>query len=211
MESWLPAVGSRLAVTGKDRATLDRGFWLSRFAGAVLHRTVDRFGVAQHPGLREVRHSFVSVEDVAKVVFRLAGSTQRLPEEFQVGGQPRSWAEVIDEHSAALGRPLRTLRVPVGPFRAVAALLRPFSPTAANLLRVQGLVGTKSTIVDPSAAEVLLGRQLLPVSAISLKPCVVLPTRNKLALRRDRKSADPRVLDLTEHPLPWTVGPAPGH
>lgn len=166
MESWLPAIGSRLAVTGAERSTLDRGFWLSRLARTILHRTADRFGIAQHPGLRSgTRHSFVTVRDVAEAVMRLVLTEDPVPGEVALGGPDAlAWSEVVRAHEMALARRWRTLRIPGTPLRLISALLRPFSPTAANLLQVNALVGRRSTATDCSTLQQLLGHPATPVS-----------------------------------------------
>ncbi len=167
MQSWLPAVGSRLAVSGASRATLDRGFWLSRFAGAVLHRSIDRWGIAQVPGRRDVRHSFVDVDDVAAIVTNIALAAGSVPGEVELGGPAAlTWREVAELHGRALERQIRCVRIPSGPFAVLSRALRPISPTAGHLLAVQALVGRRSTSIDSAAAEAYLGRPPTSVSSL---------------------------------------------
>ena len=65
MESWLAALGSRLPLRGGRQSTLDRGFWMARFAGATTQQSIDRLGIALLPGRGEPRHAFIAVQDVA--------------------------------------------------------------------------------------------------------------------------------------------------
>jgi len=165
METWLPAVGSRLAVGGGRRATLDRGFWLTRLSGAVLHQSIDRFGVAQVPGRAGVRHSFVCIDDVASAVTRLALSDSPVAAEVMIGGPAAlSWDEVASAHAAALGRRIRSIRVPSAPFRLLSRIMRRVSPAASHLLAAQSLVGRQSTEIASSETEQLLGRPPTSVS-----------------------------------------------
>lgn len=162
MQSWLPAVGSRLALEGAERSTLDRGFWLTRLVGATLHRSVDRFGVALVPGRGSVRHSFVDLGDVAGVV----AAAVDLPGddlEIEVGGpEAITWQEVAAAHAAVLGLPVRVVRTPTAPMGVAARALRPLSPTAANLLATQHVLARVGTACSPETTAALLGRP--PVS-----------------------------------------------
>jgi uncharacterized protein YbjT (DUF2867 family) len=162
MQSWLPAVGSRLALEGAQGPTLDRGFWLTRVVGATTHRSLDRLGVALLPGRGTARHSFVDLEDVAGVV----AAAVDLPgpdREIEVGGpEAITWREVAAAHAAVLGLTDRAVRTPTAPMAVAARVLRPFSPAAANLLAVQHLVARVSTPCSPETTTALLGRP--PVS-----------------------------------------------
>lgn len=162
MQSWLPAVGSRLALEGAVRPTLDRGFWLTRLVGATLHRTLDRWGVALVPGAGSTRHSFVDLDDVAGVV---AAATARGGghDEIDVGGPDAlSWKDVARIHADVLGVPARTLRTPTAPMRLLAHAVRPFSPAGANLLAAQDVLARFGSVCSPDATAELLGRA--PVS-----------------------------------------------
>ena len=158
MQSWLPAVGSRLALAGAEHATLERGFWLARFVGATTHRSLDRFSVALVPGDGRARHSFVGVGEVAEAVaasIDLAGRH----DELDVGGpEALSWREVASIHAEVLGKRAVMMRTPTSPLRLGSWLLRPLSPAAASLLAVQRVVARVSTGCSPDTTMSLLGR-----------------------------------------------------
>ena len=157
MQSWLPAVGSRLALEGAEQPTLDRGFWLTRIVGATLHRSLDRFGFAVVPGDGSARHSFVDLGDVAEAV----AATVDIPEvghDLEIGGAAMSWRDVAAAHAEVLGVPLKVLRVPTTPMRLAGRAFAPFSPAGANLLVVQDLVARVSTECSADTATGLIGR-----------------------------------------------------
>lgn len=157
MQSWLPAVGSRLALEGAERPTLDRGFWLTRLVGATMHRSLDRFGLAVVPGDGSTRHSFVDLDDVGEAV----AATLDLAEgshELEIGGRAMSWRDVAAVHAHVLGLPLRVLRAPTGPMRLGGRAMRPFSPAGANLLIAQDLLARVNTTCPTDTATRLLGR-----------------------------------------------------
>lgn len=163
MQTWLPAVGSRLAVRGDENATLNRGYWLARAVGATTQRSLDRFGVASVPADGSARHSFIDVADLAEVI-AAAVRVPDLPEELEVGGpEAPSWHEVAEIHGRVLGKPIRKLRQPAAPFRVLSKAARPVSPAAAHLLAVQHLVSVLDSVIPPENAERLVGRRLRSV------------------------------------------------
>jgi uncharacterized protein YbjT (DUF2867 family) len=81
MKSWLPALGSRLPLRGRQQATLERGFWLTRLTGATTQRCLDRFGIALPPGKGNARHAFIDVDDVASALAAAALDQGELGEE----------------------------------------------------------------------------------------------------------------------------------
>ncbi len=171
MESWLPAVGSRLALRGSEQATLDRGFWLARLVGATMQRTLDRFGVALLPGDGRAGHAFVAVGDVAGVLAAAAGTPDDLPAEILVGGpETLSWRDVAALHGAVLKRRVRPLRLPVAPLRWASALARRGSPVAANLLATQALLAGVQEHYPAADAQRFLGRPPISVEEF-LRTC----------------------------------------
>jgi NADH dehydrogenase len=166
MESWLPAVGSRLAIRGAEQATLDRGFWLTRAVGATTQQSIDRFGIAMLPGNGRARHSFMAVEDVAGAIAAIAQVNRATPEEVLLGGpEALSWREVVDVYAKVLGRKIHSVRQPVAPFRVLSKLARGRSDAAAHLLAVQSLVSTQDSICPAETATQLLGRPPVSVEA----------------------------------------------
>lgn len=150
MQSWLPAVGSRLAVRGEPNVAIDRGYWLARMVGATTQRSLDRFGIGIIPGRRDVRHSFIHVADLATFLSQSACADD-LPDDVEIGGpEALTWPEVVDAHARAQERKVRRVRQPAAPFWALSRLARPVSPTAAHLLAAQHLVGTVSTVCPPA-------------------------------------------------------------
>lgn len=164
MQSWLPAVGSRLAVRGAEHATIDRGFWLTRMVGATTQRSIDRWGVAVVPGDGSARHSFIDVADLAEAI-AAATRVEDLPDEVLLGGpEALSWDEVVDAHAQVLGRRLRRIHQPAAPFAVAARVARRRSPAAAHLLAVQALVSTVDSVCPPQNLERLLGRPATSVA-----------------------------------------------
>src|SRR5262249_15444499 len=97
MELWLPWLGSRLPLRGGQQATLERGFWLTRLAGATAQRSLDRFHVASLPGKGTARHAFIAVDDVAQALVTAATDADATADELRLGGpEVLSWREVAE-------------------------------------------------------------------------------------------------------------------
>ena len=170
MELWLPWLGSRLPLRGGEQSTLERGFWLTRLAGATAQRTLDRFGLALVPGKGTARHSFIALDDVADVLIAAATGTDVVSEELRLGGpEALSWRDVAELYGRVLGIRIRTIRQPTAPFRAVASATRRVSPATSQILASQTLVATIDTAYPPDDARRLLGREPTSVEAFLRK------------------------------------------
>lgn len=162
MDTWLPALGSRLPLRGAEQATVDRGFWLTRLTGQA-QGSIERFGIAVVPGSGNARHSFIAAEDVAETLAAAAISEDVLGEELQLGGpEALSWREVVALFERLLGRRVRMVRQPAVLLRALSLALRRASPAASHLLVAQYLIATRDSVYPSDDVRRLLGRD--PVS-----------------------------------------------
>lgn len=146
MDDWLALIGSSIPLRGAEAATLRRPFWFSRmFLAAVGHLIEDR-GVAIVPGTGAARHAFVALEDVAAFLVGAIDHPTTRDTSIEVGGpEILSWDQAVGIFARVLGRPIRTVHVPAGVFRAQQRLLAPWSPQAANLMGMNWLVATEET------------------------------------------------------------------
>jgi uncharacterized protein YbjT (DUF2867 family) len=177
MDDWFALMGSSIALRGAEAHTLRRPFWFSKAFLRLVSGSIERRGLALVPGKGTARHAFVALGDVAaflaKAVDRDEGSAI-----YDIGGpQVLSWNEVVGIFEGVLGRRIRTIHTPAGFYRAVAALLDPFSPAAANLMAMSSLVAVADSpfsmaetarlfgITVRSAEEFLRERLALPDDA----------------------------------------------
>jgi NADH dehydrogenase len=160
MELWLPWLGSRLPLRGVQQATIERGFWLARLAGATAQQSLDRFGIALLPGKGTARHAFIAVDDVAEALVAAATGGDEISQELRLGGpEALSWREVAEVYGRVLSIRVRTIRQPIAPFRALATGARAVSPAASQNLAAQTLLATIDTAYPPDDARRLLGRE----------------------------------------------------
>jgi uncharacterized protein YbjT (DUF2867 family) len=163
MDTWLPALGSRLPLRGAEQATVDRGFWLTRLT-AHAQGSIDRFGIAVVPGSGRARHAFIAAEDVAESLAAAATSETSPGPELLLGGpEALSWREAAAVFERVLGRRVRIVREPAALLRVLSLGLRRASPAAAHLLIAQYLIATRDSGYPPDDARRLLGRDPLSV------------------------------------------------
>jgi uncharacterized protein YbjT (DUF2867 family) len=156
MESWLAFAGSDLPTRGEANATVQRGFWFLRAFRRATHRTIDRHGVMLVNGGPERRLSFISAEDVARLL--IAATTHDLARDadLTVGGpEALSWREVADLYAQVLGREVTVRTTPVAPLKVLSKLLAPFSPAASNLLALNVAAAAADMVPPPDVAEAL--------------------------------------------------------
>ena len=166
MDTWLAQLGSRLPLRGGEQATVERGFWLTRLAGATVQTSIDRFGVAIVPGNGRTRHAFIGTDDVAESLAAVATTRHEFGDELLLGGpEALTWRDVVEIFERVLGRRLRTVRQPSAPLRALALLTRRASPAASHLLIAQYLLATVDSAYPPDGARRLLGRDPVSVEA----------------------------------------------
>lgn len=163
MDTWLPALGSRLPVRGTKQPTVERGFWLTRLTGA--QRSIDRFGVAVVPGRGRARQSFVAASDVAEALAAIALDPAERDEVVLGGPEALTWLDVAQVYERVLDRRIRVVHQPVAPLRLASLGLRRISPAASHLLAAQHMIATIDSVYPPDDARRLLGREPTSVEA----------------------------------------------
>jgi len=105
--------------------------------------TATVFGRGQNPV------NFVSVRDVARFI-ELAVADRRLRGQvLEVGGPENlTLSEMVEVIAASSGRPPNTRHIPLAGLRVGAALLRPFRPDIAGLLRASAHMDTADMSFD---------------------------------------------------------------
>jgi uncharacterized protein YbjT (DUF2867 family) len=92
----------------------------------------------------------VALSDVADLILRVLGAPDARNATFDVGGpEALSWRDVARCYARVLGRDVRLRALaPPAALRAAAALVRPFSPAAANQLGILWALASNSTALD---------------------------------------------------------------
>jgi uncharacterized protein YbjT (DUF2867 family) len=166
METWLPWLGSRVPLRGRDHPTLERGFWLAQLAGRALHHSVDRFGIALLFGDGSARHAFIASDDVAEALAAAALNRDQNAGEKQLGGpEILTWRDAADAFGRAFAMRVRSLRQGTAVPRLLASVTRRISPATAQIFASQAIVATVDSPYPADTTRQLLGRDPISVEA----------------------------------------------
>jgi uncharacterized protein YbjT (DUF2867 family) len=175
MESWLALPGSSIPLRGEQNATLARDFWFTNVFRRVTGRTIEDRGVMMVNGGPDLRQSFISVRDVARILIAATTHERARDAIIEVGGpEALSWREVAELYGQLLDRDVRIRTSPAAPLKVMARLMAPFSPAASNLLALNVTSGLGDTILPPAPAAELGVEPMLRVEAF-LKEKAALP------------------------------------
>jgi uncharacterized protein YbjT (DUF2867 family) len=156
MDGGLALVGSSIPLRGEPAATLRRDFWFLRAYRRVTGRLVEDRGTMMVNGGPELRTSFISVRDVARILIASTTHERARNAIIEVGGpEALSWREVADIYRQILGREVRIQTSPAGLLRVFSKLLAPFSPAAANLLALNVAQAGGDMVLPAEPAEEL--------------------------------------------------------
>jgi uncharacterized protein YbjT (DUF2867 family) len=175
MDGWLALVGSSIPLRGEPAATLRRDFWFMRTFRRVTERLVEGRGTMMVNGGPDLRTSFISVRDVARILIACTTHERARNAIIEVGGpEALSWREVADIYGQILDREVRVQTSPAGVLRVVSKLLAPFSPAAASLLALNVALADADMVLPSEPAEEL-GVGPLDRVEIFLKAKAALP------------------------------------
>jgi len=164
MDDWFALMGSSIPLRGAEAHTLARPFWFSEAFRKATGHSIERHGLALVPGSGRTRHAFIALDDVADFLAAAAVSEDAAGETWDIGGpEVLSWNDVVAVFARVLGRPVRALRTPAAVYRALAALLGPFSPAASNLMAMSWITAREDTPFDSREAARRFG--VRPASA----------------------------------------------
>lgn len=105
---------------------------------AGLMQRAARWPVLPIPGTGKALQQPVHIDDLAGLVLALVSGTWPATGTLPVGGaQLLSQADLIEKVCAAIGRPLRTVRLPLGPVRLAARIGLPLPLDRHQLARIE--------------------------------------------------------------------------
>jgi len=150
MDDWFALMGSSIPLRGARAATLRRPFWFARGFLAMAGTLIERRGIALVPDDGTTRHAFVALDDVAAILAAAAAAPEDGTHLVANLGGPEvlSWNDIVGIFERVLGRKLRKLHTPASAYRALANVLGPFSPPAANLMAMSWLTAICETAWD---------------------------------------------------------------
>lgn len=145
-------LGSTIPIRGSEGATVLRPF---RFVSNHLKKIgndIEQKHVMKIPGDGTARHSFICVDDVAEYLVA-AISTGNAGIHTIGGPEALTLLDIAAIYERTLGIKLQVRSTPAAIFRIVAAVMRPFSPAAANLMALNYIGAVEDSFADPQAAK----------------------------------------------------------
>ena len=144
-------MGSDIPLRGTAGATVSRPFGFSSRHFAKIRDSIQQKGVAMIPGDGSTRHAFICVDDVA--AFHASAALSGPTGTYDIGGpEALTFVDVARLYESIVGRSVTVKRAPAPVFRALASLMKPFSPAAANLMALNYVAARESTRPDGRAA-----------------------------------------------------------
>jgi uncharacterized protein YbjT (DUF2867 family) len=144
-------MGSDIPLRGSAGATVSRPFGFSSHHFARIRDSIQQKGVAMIPGDGSTRHAFICVDDVA--AFHAAAAHSGPSGVYEIGGpEALTFVDVARLYEGIVGRAVTVKRAPAAVFRALASLMKPFSPAAANLMALNYVAARESSQPDGRAA-----------------------------------------------------------
>ncbi len=149
MDVVFPMMGSDIALNGVEAATIKRPFWFtSKFFGSVKDN-ISKNGKVGILGDGTTRRTYVCVGDVAEFLVKAVGHPKAQNAVFDIGGpEALSQIQVMKIYEKILGKPLKAQHTPAIVFRAGHAMLRLFSPAAANIMGLNYFAATMDSVID---------------------------------------------------------------
>lgn len=160
MDCWFAFIGSTIPAYGTESPTIKRQYWFLKLFMKGVGNLIPGVGAALIPGNRQVRHAFVTTDDVASYMVNAIGHPVAERAILEIGGpEVLSWKQVTDIYARALGRKVRPIYAPGGIFRVMRAVISPFSEAASDILGLNWLV-SYSTPYESQKTAAALGVQL---------------------------------------------------
>lgn len=160
MDCWFAFIGSTIPAYGTESPTIKRQYWFLKLFMKGVGNLIPGVGAALIPGNRQVRHAFVTTDDVASYMVNAIGHPAAKRAILEIGGpEVLSWQQVTDIYARALGRKVRPIYAPGGIFRVMRAVISPFSEAASDILGLNWLV-SYSTPYESQKTAAALGVQL---------------------------------------------------
>jgi uncharacterized protein YbjT (DUF2867 family) len=178
MESWLALSGSSIPLRGEPNATLQRDFWFTKAFRRATGRMIEDRGVMMVNGGPDLRESFISCRDVARILIAATTHERARDAVIEVGGpEALSWREVADLYGQILGREVSIRTSPAAPLKVMSRLLAPVSRAASNLLALNVTSGLGDAVLSPAPAAELGVEPMLRVETF-LKEKAALPAES---------------------------------
>ncbi|UUA73386.1 SDR family oxidoreductase [Cellvibrio sp. QJXJ] len=145
MEDYFALIGSEIPLKNEALATIERSSGLTKFYRSMIRDSIEKRGVAWIPGNASMRHSFISVEDVARCCVAAAGGAGNNSVTNITGPEAMTWAQVCQIYSELLGKKVRAIAMPAAMFRLSTSIAKPFSKILSNQMSILWVLASYET------------------------------------------------------------------
>lgn len=145
-------MGSDLPLKGSEAATVERPFWFSKRFFNSVKDNIAKKGEVGVLGDGTARRTYICIDDVAEFLIRAAvDHPQSRKAIFDVGGpEAISQNEVLEIYQKVFNKPLTAKHTPALVFKFGHALLKLFSPAAANIMGLNYSTATTNSNINMS-------------------------------------------------------------
>lgn len=141
MDVWLVMCGAIQAMGSDPHATTRRSYGFMQMWQKLTGNLVVKHGILLAPGGAGHGAALISTRDVAEMMAGMVGREDAYDQIIEGGGPEWiTWAEVATLLSEKAGRKVKTLSMPVWLATMSQVLMKPFMPSAGNVLGLVKLV-----------------------------------------------------------------------
>jgi uncharacterized protein YbjT (DUF2867 family) len=160
MDVYFSFLGTDLPAQGDEAPLIHRDFkFMQTFFKSIRNDIAQgKIGII---GDGKVRHSYITVDDVAAFIVKAVDEPSMRNQVIPLGGpEALSSLEVKAIFEKVLGRELKVKRTPAFMMKLLGNLMAPFAPNAASIMKLNYISATAESIIDCSALADMLGIQL---------------------------------------------------
>lgn len=154
-------LGSDIPTRGAEAASVLRPFKFSTNFFNSVRNNISTKGTVGIVGKGQTRHSYICVDNVADFLVNAVDHPQAQNAVIDIGGpEALTPLEIKAIYEEVLGKPLNARHLPAPVFRVAGMLLQPFAPAVANILTLNYVGATASTMYDMTRTAPLFNVQL---------------------------------------------------
>lgn len=182
MDVYFTFLGTEIPTLGDEAPLIKRDFMFMQtfFKGIKDDISNGKIGVI---GDGKVRHSYITVDNVAEFVVKAVEAPSLMNQKIPLGGpEALSTLDIKAIFEKVLGKELKIKRTPAFMMKLMGNLLAPFSTNASNIMKLNYLSATQESIIDSADLANRLGIKLTTAEAF---------LRQKLVLQQATVSPAP--------------------
>lgn len=160
MDVYFTFMGTELPILGDEAPLVKRNFKFMQMFYNSIRKDMER-GKIGIIGNGKVRHSYITVENVAEFTAKAVDEPSMMNQVIPLGGpQALSALELKAVFEKVLNKKLKVKHTPAFLMKLMGNILSPIAPSAANILKLNYLNATVESHIDSSELAAKLGIKL---------------------------------------------------